>query len=53
MHVPGTVEDADRTLGGFCLGRADGTHCNCWWNMEGPCCGCGFEGGDEEIEEPR
>lgn len=44
MTVEMTVKVGDKS-DGSCPEREDGTHCVHWWDDEGPCCGCGFDGG--------
>ncbi len=36
-----------------CRKYADGTHCTCWWDATGPCCGCGDDPGPagDQCEE--
>lgn len=36
--------EKDARSDGSCPEREDGTHCVHWWDDEGPCCGCGFDG---------
>ena len=38
-------------LAGGCLHyKPVRTHCNCWWDGDGPCCGCHFAKGEKEEE---
>lgn len=40
-----SADDAkDGRSDGTCPARPDGLHCNHWWDGDGPCCGCGFDG---------
>ena len=32
----------DERTEGTCHVRADGLHCNCWWDNSEPCCNCRF-----------
>lgn len=51
-----------RIAEGLCPAREDATHCNHWWDDDGPCCSCGddtenpareTEGSPEGREESR
>jgi hypothetical protein len=38
---------------GWCTTIEDEQHCDHWWDCEGPCCGCGFDGGGEDCDCPK
>jgi len=48
VYEPQSAKDIPQVFDkdeGFCEKREDNLHCNCWWDSESPCCGCGYNGG--------
>lgn len=44
MKAKEEKELIERKKDGYCPCREDQTHCEHWWNDDGPCCNCDFEG---------
>ena len=38
------LNDGECLKANTCLSKEDTAHCHCWWDLEKPCCYCGWSG---------